>query len=181
MKLRKLLKNKYLIASCAVLLASCGEGDFNYGKVGNIIKATPVNLDGEYVTLTSGQIDCGADNDLWDPPFDTGSRDHKIARLKQAGRDLKFGDDVSIGDKSQPYVQIRGTFTLVPIDISSDKDGPDANTRLVSVKLGVPISHKCFPDPLFLMGVRKGNFVPDTYPQLLFHYDNGWTLDRVYH
>ncbi|HUA82891.1 MAG TPA: hypothetical protein VMB85_03465 [Bryobacteraceae bacterium] len=181
MRLRKLLKNKYIIVGFGVFLASCGQNDFNYGKVHNIMEGTPVNLDGEYVTLTPQLVDCGVEYDLWEAPFDTGSREHKVARLKQAGRDLKFGDDVSIGDMGRPYVQIRGEFNLNALDITSDKDGPEPNTRLVTAKVGVTINHRCFPEPLLLEGVRHGNFVQDQWPVFLFRFNNGWTMDRIVH
>jgi len=173
-----LLKMCSLLAGIAIL-TGCGEGDFNYGKVGNIIQGAPMRLDAEYVMLTLPQVDCGVQNDLWDPPSEVG--EHRLARLTQKGRDLKFADDVSIGEMKSPYVQIRGEFTLAAIDIQSDHQGPENQTKLVDVKLGVPISHSCFPQPLVMMGVRKGNFTQDRPPVLLFRYNNGWYIDRVMH
>ncbi len=181
MKLSKLLKNKYIIAGFGIFLASCGKDDFNYGKVHNIMEGTPISLDGEYVVLSPQSVDCGVEYDLWDAPYDTGTKDHKIARLKSAGRDLKFGDDVYIGDMSRPYVQIRGEFNLNVIDITSDKDGPEPDTRLVTAKVGVTIPHKCFPGPLILEGVHHGNFVQDESPVFLFRFNNGWTMERIVH
>src|SRR5579872_7145825 len=167
-----------LLAGFAIL-AGCGSGDFNYGKVGNIIQGAPLKLDAEYVILNRSQVDCGVQEDLWDAPVENGT--HSVARLTQKGRDLHFSDDVSIGDLRNPYAQIRGEFTLVAIDVQADRDGPDKESRLVDVKLGVPITHYCFPQPLLMMGVRKGNFTQDVSPTLLFRYNNGWYLDRIMH
>src|SRR5262245_17575849 len=98
----KLLKNIGLIAT-AMMLTACGSGDFNYGKVGNLISGAPMHLDAEYVTLTLQQLDCGVQNDLWDPASDSGGRG--MARLKDRGRSLHFADDVFVGDMKLPYVQ----------------------------------------------------------------------------
>lgn len=181
MKAHNMLKTGLLLTGVGIFLTGCGANDFNYGKVHNIIEGTSLHLDAEYVTLTPQQVECGVENDLWDPPFDSGQREHRVARLRQAGRDLKFADDVSIGDMPRPYVQIRGDFNLAVNEISSDKAGPEPNTRLVTAKLGVPIQHSCFGDPLPLMGVRKGNFTQDVSPVLFFRYNNAWTLERVVH
>src|SRR5579885_758949 len=140
---------KLLLTIGLVGLAGCGSGDFNYGKVSGIIGGAPMRLDAEYVMLTTQQVDCGVQNDLWDPPAATGR-----ATLKDKARELKFADDVSVGDMKLPYVQVRGEFTLVPIDIQSDREGPEQGSKLVDVKLGVPINHTCFPQPLPMMGVR---------------------------
>jgi len=169
-----------LIVLCFALLSGCGSGDFNYGKVANAIAVNPVRLDAEYVMLTPQSVDCGVQNDLWDVPAGGGGR--TIARLKDKGRDLKFSDDVSMGDMKAPYVQIRGEFTLVPLDVQSDRQGPDPETKLVDVKLAVPINHSCFSQPLPLMGVRKGNFSQDYPPVLLFkNTSNGWSIDKIVH
>jgi hypothetical protein len=178
MKVCNLLIKSTLI--CAALgLAACGSGDFNYGKVGGLIGGAPMRLDAEYVVLTTQQVDCGVQNDLWDSPSEAGGR--STARLKDRGRDLKFADDVSIGDMRNPYVQVRGEFTLVPLDVQSDREGPEKESKLVDVKLGVPINHSCFPQPLLMMGVRKGNFTQDYPPVLLFKYNNGWYIDKIVH
>ncbi len=138
-----------------------------------------MHLDAEYVILSPNQVDCGVQNDLWDAPFDAGGR--HTARLKDKGRELKFADDVSIGDMKEPYVQVRGDFTLVPLDIQSDREGPEKESKIVDVKLGVPINHSCFSQPLPMMGVRKGNFTQNYPPQLLFKYNNGWYIDKLVH
>jgi hypothetical protein len=47
--------------------------------------------------------------------------------------------------------------------------------------MGIIVPHACFPDPLPLMGVRKGNFAQDVSPVLLFRYNNAWTLEGIVH
>jgi hypothetical protein len=169
------------LTGVSLIFAACGVGDFNYGKVHNIIEGTPMRLDAEYVMLTPSQLDCGVEEDLWDAPVEAGQRDHRVSHLKQSGRDLKFADDVSVGDMGKPYVQIRGEFNLNVADIVNDKDGPEPGTRLVISHIGITIPHKCFNDPLPLMGVRKGNFTQDVPPVLFFRYVNGWTIERIVH
>jgi len=168
-----------MIVATALVLSGCGAGDFNYGKVRNIIEGAPLHLDAEYVMLTPQQVDCGVQNELWDTPSGPGA--HKTAHLTQKARDLKFSDDVSVGDMNRPYVQIRGDFSMSVSAISGDKDGTDPNTKLVKTKVGVVIQNACFPDPLPLMGVHKGDFTQDAPPVLLFRYDNGWRLDSIVH
>jgi hypothetical protein len=168
-----------LVGIAWILTTACGSDSFNYGKVGGIIQGAPMRLDAEYVMLSPALVDCGVQADLWDPPTESGGR--STARLTQKARDLKFADDVSIGDMKTPYVQIRGEFTLVAVDVQSDREGPDKDSKFVDVKLGVPITHSCFPNPLLMMGVRKGNFTQDYAPVLLFRYNNGWYIDRIMH
>ena len=181
MEVYKSPKKWVLLAGIGMFLAACGPNDFNYGKVHNLIEGTPLHLDAEYVMLTGSQVDCGVDGDLWDAPMETGARGHQIARLKQAGRDLKFSDDVSIGDMNRPYIQIRGDLNLAVKDITSDKEGPEPNTRLVIASIGIPVQHKCFGDPLPLLGVKKGNFTQDVSPVLLFRYTNSWAMEQIVH
>jgi hypothetical protein len=162
------------------VLAGCGSpSDFNYGKVANILQANPVRLDAEYVMLSQPEFDCGVQNDLWEPPALNGSR--SIARLTQKGRDLKFSDDVSVGDMRKPYVQIRGDFSLGAVDVSADHNGPEPGTKLVDAKVGAILQHACFPNPLLIMGVRKGNFTQDFPPVLLFRLRDNWLLDSIVH
>ena len=172
-----------ILAGAALVLTGCGEDSFNYGKVGNLIEGSPMHLDAEYVMLTAQQFECGVQEDLWQPPNHPMivSGQTATAALTQKGRDLKFSDDVSLGDKRYPYVQIRGDFNMKSMNISSDHAGPQQQTRLVEAKLGVIINHSCFTDPLPVMGVRKGEFTQDYLPVLLFRYDNGWSIDKIVH
>jgi hypothetical protein len=184
---RPISQGKLLILTAvlglAMACAGCGPNDFNYGKVRGIIEGSPLHLDAEYVMLTQDQFKCGIAEDLWDPPDRTINLPGQtaISHVQQKGRDLKFSDDVSIGDKRYPYVQIRGDFSMSANEIVSDKDGPEENTRLVESKLAVNIQHACFHDPLPLMGVRKGQFTQDYLPVLFFRYNNGWQIDHVAH
>ncbi len=171
------------VASLALFSAGCGQGDFNYGKVGHLVEGAPIRLDAEYVILSQGQVECGVQEDLWDqpPPLKGVPGERAIARLTDKGRALKFSDDVVIGELRHPYAQVRGDFSLHAIDIQSDRDGPDPGTKLVNIQIGVQIDHTCFPNPLYMMGVRKGNFSQDNVPVLKFRYDNGWEFEKFVH
>jgi len=164
------------------MLQSCGANDFNYGKVRNVIEGSPLRLDAEYVMLTQNQYECGLQEELWEPPVHPVMQGQSgTARLTQKGRDLKFSDDVMLGDKRYPYVQIRGDFSLFVNEITSDKGGSDEFQRFVETKVAVVMQHTCFPNPLPLMGVKKGQFTQDYSPILEFRYNNGWTIERVVH
>jgi len=183
-----LLSRRCVLAVAAVVgfvlaCTGCGASDFNYGKVRNIIEGNPIRLDAEYVILSQQQFDCGVAEDLWYSPNQAVGLPGQTAtsRVARKGLDLKFSDDVSIGDKRFPYVQIRGDFNLFVNEIVSDKAGPEENTRLVEVKLAAVIQHSCFHDPLPLMGVHKGQFTQDYLPVLLFRYNNGWQIDKLVH
>jgi hypothetical protein len=147
--------------------------------------ATPIHLDAEQVSLTSGQLECGAQNDLWDQPGPIlpGANQRSVARLLDAGRALHFDDDVVVTEPGyrQPYVQIRGDFMLQLADGPTIKDeGSDG--RLVEGKLLVIIPHMCFPDPLPILGVRKGRFSQDALPVLEFRLLNdGWHFSKLVH
>ena len=141
----------------------------------------PMHIDAEPVSLTGAQVECGVQNDLWDPPVPVGER--TIAHLNDRGRQLKFDDDVVVNESGyrSPYVQVRGDFKLnLPDGPSIRADGADA--RLVDGRLGVVIQHTCFPEPLPLMGVRKGRFTQDTMPTMRFRLEgDGWHFDKFVH
>jgi hypothetical protein len=164
-----------------ITLSGCNLSDFNYGKVTNILQSAPVKLDAEYVMLSPQEFECGVQNDLWEAAASTGGA-RSTARLTQKGRDLKFSDDVSVGDMRKAYVQIRGDFSLGAIDISGEHDGPEKETKLVDTKVGAAVQHSCFSDPLQIMGVKKGNFTQDAPPELLFRLSsNGWQFEKFEH
>jgi len=169
-----------LIAGFAMLAGSGGEGDFNYGKFRGIIEGTPMRLDAEYVMISSQQVQCGIENDLWDSPTSMG-QERSVARLTQKGRDLKFADDVSLGELRIPFAQIRGDIQLSVIEIINDRDGPEKDTRLADVRVGAVIQHPCFPAPLPIMGVKKGNFTQDYPPVIMFRYNDGWQFEKFVH
>lgn len=170
-------------AALAIASTGCGQGDFNWGKVQHLIEGNPVHVDAEYVMLNMDQFNCGVQEDLWDqpPPLKGLPGEHAVAHLTDKARALRFSDDVMLGDMRYPYVQMRGDFNLLALDIKSDRDGPEPNTRLVDVKLGIKVDDTCFPSPLVMLGVHKGNFTQDYNPILLFRYDNGWQLERIMH
>jgi hypothetical protein len=175
-----------IFTTCAVLiiLQGCGgPNDFNYGKVRNIIEGSPLRLDAEYVWLTAAQYECGVQEDLWQAPTGYSGLPGQIgtARVTRKGNDLKFSDDVTLGEKRYPYVQIRGDFSVAVNEITNDKAGPEEFTRLVETKVGAIINHSCFPNPLPIMGVRKGQFTQDFSPILMFRYRDGWSIDKVVH
>lgn len=180
-----------LLALAAVLClgfasTGCVQKEFPPEKAQGIIgTGGPYHLDAEQVSLTLGQVECGAQYDLWDPPpANLSNVQHANARLLQAGRDLHFDDDVVIAEPGirSPYVQVRGDFMLqIPVDnMNIREDGPDG--RLVEGKLLVIIPHTCFPDPLPVLGVKKGRFSQDVLPVLQFHLDNdGWHFVKLVH
>jgi len=161
----------------------CGSKEFNGEKVKSAIEAQPVTLDGEQVSLTGPQVDCGVEAELWDRPAQA-SGERMTARLNQKGRDLKFNDDVVYQDPNyrQPYVQVRGDVSLQVDDVPAIRDG-DNGTKIAETKAGVKIQHSCFPNPLPLMGIKKGNFSPDTPVKFQFHQaeDGSWKVDKLLH
>jgi len=171
-------------AAVGILLALCGCGnkeDFDGGKAKDILESAPINLEGEQVTLTSMQVDCGVQEDLWEPATQF-SPERSTARLDTKGRDLKFNDDVVMEPGRPPYVQVRGAVSLQVDDVSNIRDGPEGGTKLADVKGGVKIQHTCFSMPLPLMGVKKGNFQADTPATFQFRLrDDGWHAEKMVH
>jgi hypothetical protein len=163
-------------------LSGCGSGEFDGGQARGAIEASPVKLDAEQVMLTQPQVDCGVQNDLWEPPSQL-NPGRSVARLTAKGRALKFDDDVAATDPDYrlPHVQVRGEFALRVLGDPSIKDGPEKDTRLVEAKVGVRIDHSCFPAPLPMMGLKKGNFTPDATPVFLLRNDGGWRVDSLVH
>jgi hypothetical protein len=163
------------------LLVGCTQGDFDFGKVQSMVEGSLVSLDGEQVMLTDGQVQCGAQSDLWDIT-QIGSN-HSVGKLNQAARDLHFGDDVIIGETGMhgPYVQIRGTLQMRLLDVGPIRDDGE-KSKLVDLKIGIEIPHPCFQNPLpQLMGVRRGRFSQDALPTFRFRMESNWALDRVQH
>ena len=106
-----------------------------------------------------------------------------MARLTAKGRALKFDDDVVVSEAGYhlPFVQVRGTFSLGVAEITSTKAGPQPETKLVETKVGIRIDDACFPAPLPLMGLRRGQFSQEFSPVALFYNDNGWQFDKFVH
>jgi hypothetical protein len=169
----------------AVVLSGCRpSSDFSEDIARGSIEYGKMNLEGEQVTLTDPQIQCGVQTELWDPPTSL-SPDHSTAHLTSKARDLKFNDDVIIKDPGSRvvYVQIRGEFPLQADSITSMKDGEDKNSKLVEAKVSVKIDNACFPNSLPLMGVRHGNFSADSPVVFHMHFDEsvGWRVDKLVH
>lgn len=170
---------RLLLVSIAILtiwLVGCGSSEFGTGSIKGMLEAGPVELSSEQVLLSDSQVDCGAKNELWDPP------NGNVARLSQKGRDLKFSDDVRLNDPEihGPYTQVSGTFPVSVADVSKLRD--DGNAKLADVNLGVVIAHECFPTPLKVMGVKRGKFTPDAPVVFRFvGHDKEWTLDKLVH
>jgi len=148
--------------------------------------ARPLRLDAEQVSLTGQQFDCGVQNDLWDAPSGSvvpGSTERSVAHLLAAGKALHFDDDVVVAEPGyhQPYVQIRGDFMLQLGDVGTIKD-IDPDTKEADGKLAVIVPNMCFPDPLPVLGVRKGKFSQDVNPVMQFRYvDNNWQFTKLVH
>ncbi len=171
-----------VITGLALVLASCGWGPFNEGRCANAINGSPIRLDGEQVLLTKQQVDCGVNNDLWEPPQDLGS-ERSTAHLVARGQALKFGDDVIVAEPGQgrPYVQVRGEFPVQVLEIVNMRDN-EPGVKLIEVRLGIIVQHSCFATPLPLMGVRKGKFTQDVNPVVRLKQDgDSWIVDRLVH
>jgi hypothetical protein len=176
----------FAVVLCSGLAATgCVQKEFPQEKAQAIVQSGTYHLDAEQVSLTMGQVECGAQNDLWQPPpANLASVQRASAPLLQAARDLHFDDDVVVEEPGfrGPHAQVRGDFMLqIPLDgMNIRENGQDGRT--VEGRLGVIISHSCFPDPLPVLGVRKGNFSQDVLPVLQFQLDNdGWHFTKLVH
>lgn len=161
----------------ALCLCGCGTPDFDGDAVKAQLESTPQKLSNEQVTISDNQVECGAKNELWEPP------NGNVARLMQKGRDLKFTDDVRLNDPEirTPYTQVSGTFPVSVSDVSKLREG-GAGYKLADVKLGIVIPNECFSSPLPLMGIRKGKFTPDA--PVVFRFQGAgkeWSLDKLMH
>lgn len=167
-----------------LVTTGCVQKEFQDVKAQNIMAMAPIHLDAEQVSLSYGQVECGVQYDLWDPPSTALTQGERTtARLEQAGRDLHFDDDVVFTESGyhSPYVQVRGDFMMQLADGPSVReDGADG--RLVEGKLMVIIPHTCFSDPLPVMGVRKGRFSQDSLPVMQFRLlQDGWHFTKLIH
>jgi hypothetical protein len=165
-----------LLAMISICLTGCGSSDFDNDAVKGLLEGAPLAVASEQVVLTDGQVNCGAQNDLWDPP------NGNIARLTQKGRDLKFTDDVRVNDPDihQPFTQVSGTFPVQVSEVTKLRE--DNGAKLADVRLGVVIAHECFTSPLPVMGVRKGKFTPEA-PVVFRFVGSGkeYSLDKLIH
>ncbi|HEY4359352.1 MAG TPA: hypothetical protein VGN17_00185 [Bryobacteraceae bacterium] len=150
-------------------------------KAQSLIHDKPLRLDAEQVILTAQQVDCGVREDLWEAATVAGQ--HTSCRLLPAGKALSFDDDVMLNEPGyhHAYAQVRGDFQATLAD-GPDIRAPEENVRMVSGKLAITINHSCFSDPVYVVGVRKGNFDEDTPPTMRFELLNdGWHYDKLVH
>ena len=170
-----------VVAVLCGLCAGCGN-EFDDTRVRLVTEGSPIQLDSEQVTLSYPQVDCGVDKDLWEAPVAVSER--SVAKLKPAGRDLGFNDDVSLNEPgyNQPYVQMRGKPSLRVENILDTKDGPGQGAKTVQVQVRVKVPNDCFGGDLPFMGIRKGQFNPGVTPTLVYHLGgDGWYIDHFVH
>ncbi|HEV2200668.1 MAG TPA: hypothetical protein VGR73_12675 [Bryobacteraceae bacterium] len=170
-------------AALAVLCgmcAGCGS-DFDETKVVVVAQKAPIHLDSEQVTLTEGQVNCGVDKNLFDPPVVLSER--SVAPLRQAARDLGFSDDVSLNEPGYPlpYAQMRGDFMARVEHVVDIRDGPGQGVKTVQARVRVKVPHECFGGDLPIMGIRRGQFAENLPPTLIFQLDDRWRLDHFAH
>ena len=162
---------------------ACGNrNQFDEDVAKTILEANAVNLDGEQVTITLMQLDCGVQSELWETPAQV-SQDRTTARLTSKGHQLNFGDDPAIEPNfHQPHAQVRGAFLLEVDQVSGVRDGETDGTKLVDAKAGIKLQDSCFPNALPIMGVKHGDFREDTPVSFLFRKsDDGWHLEKLVH
>ena len=143
-----------------------------------ILTATPKALDGEQVMLTNEQVACGEREDLW--TMESHGGDTATGHLTPKAQALGFGDDVRVGEQRLPFSQLRGQYTLQVLRIESIRD-EGAKVKVVDAKVGVVIAHSCFPQPVQLMGVKKGRFTQDAAPRFQLALNGNWEYDRLLH
>jgi hypothetical protein len=159
----------------------CSSSGLSDDKLRGLVEAQPLRLDGEQVSLTYEQLECGVRSELWEKPVEA-SPGHSSARLTAEARELKFSDDVLTDPAfKRPYVQVKGELPLQVLTVGSTKDAEDG-MKIVEFTVGVKIPHACFANPLPLMGVKKGNFREDVPVAFRFKLaDDNWRLDQLLH
>jgi len=167
---------------CLACVACGSKSQFDEGVAKDILEGNAVQLDGEQVTITRMQLDCGVQSELWEPPSQV-SQDRSTAQLTSKGRDLNFGDNPAIEPNfHEPYAQVRGAFSLEVDEVSGVRDGEADGTKLVDAKASVKLQHACFPNPLPIMGVKHGDFWEGAPVSFLFRRsDDGWRLEKLVH
>jgi hypothetical protein len=167
-----------------MLASGCGGGPaaFSNDTVKLLLEAEPMTLDAEQVMLSLMQFDCGLRADLWEAPRPV-SAEKSVATLTVNGKALNFEDEVLVRDTGyrQPYVQVRGKFVLRPTEVVNLTESAPG-TMDAQTKVGVVIAHRCFANPLPLMGVRHGKFSQDAPPVFQFKLNGElWGFDRIRH
>ena len=178
----KFLAAPALLAVLCVFTASCAAPNAFDEDIARAVAAShPVQLDSEQVSMNTGQLACGANNDLWEAPIQGGDR--SISRLEPKGRALNFSDDVSSDEPAfpNPYTQVRGTFSLQMDRVFFIKD-EDKDTKIVQARVGIKVPHSCFTSPLMIMGLRKGAYADDQPVTLEYQFDGYvWTVSKIVH
>src|SRR5579885_2631222 len=170
-------------AVLCVLSAGCTDPNlFDENVARGAAQAEPFQLDSEQVYMTAAQLTCGVNDELWEAPV-TGA-ERTVAHLQPKGRSLNFSDDISSDEQGHqlPYTQVRGKFPLQLDQVVSIKDGEDKDTKIVQAKIGIKIAEPCFEAPLYIMGIRKGQYHDDLPATLQFErYGDGWHLTKIVH
>lgn len=177
----KLRINLLMILTLSLFTAACSR-DLDENTIRPRAESKPIQLDGEQVALTHGQVDCGVKNELWEPSS-AESGQVTSYHLTAKGRELQFSDDVYTGgpDSPTPYAQVRGKFHLQMAEVVRIKDSDDGS-KLVQAKLGAKVSHECFANSLPLMAVRKGKFTTEAAPTLKYeNTEDGWQPTEFVH
>jgi hypothetical protein len=158
------------------LLTGCADAPFDIEAAHSTIESQPLALSGEHVVLNGEQIACGARKGLW-----TVSEDIGLARLSAEGQAL-FGDDVRLRGKDTPggTTPLRGTFPIKVFSIESLKDNA-IGVKIAEARVGVVLAHSCFPDPIPLLGIYRGNFSDEAAPRLRLEEAQGWAAVAVLH
>jgi hypothetical protein len=177
------MKSSFQSASLALaglLLTGCDSGVFDDAAAQSLIESSKLPLSGEQVLITPEQILCGEKKGLW--IIDQTDGGNALGRLEAPGRDLLFGDDVRMGDHkfTSPYVQLRGDFN-VKIQKFIKLTDENADVKVAEAKMGVILKHECFPAPLPLLGIDRGDFSEEAAPRVRLRQHNGWATDQVLH
>ena len=172
-----------LAALLCALSTGCGDPNaFNDGVAKGAAQAEPFQLDSELVNMNATQLACGTNDDLWEAPV-VGS-DRTISHLEPKGRALNFTDDISSDELGHqwPYTQVRGKFPLQLDQVISIRDGEDKDTKIVQARVGIRIAQPCFDTPLYILGVRKGQYRDDLPATLQYERSgDGWHLTKIVH
>jgi hypothetical protein len=172
-----------LAAILCVFSTGCSDPNaFDDGVAKGVAEAEVFQLDSEQILITLAELTCGVNSELWDAP--SGGAERSISHLQPKGRSLNFSDDVTSNEAGHesPYSQVRGKFPLQLDQVISIKEGEDKDTRIVQAKIGVKIADPCFEAPLYIMGIRKGQYRDDLPATLRYErYGEGWHLTKIVH
>jgi hypothetical protein len=172
-----------LSAILCALSAGCTDPNlFDEGVAKGAAQAEAFQLDSEQVSMTPAQLACGVTDELWEAP--SAGADRTVSHLQPKGRGLNFSDDISSDELGHlsPYTQVRGKFPLQLDQVISIKDGDDKDTKIVQAKIGIKIADPCFDAPVYIMGIRKGQYHDDLPATLQYErYGDGWHLTKIVH